>query len=138
MSATAHPIDPRIGMLIRNGVEVFYAYHEDYDRPPVEGSLQQVESALGLRPVQPKSAIDDQRAAAGPHRKKTVSARTYAVTIKPSVTLYSGSTTIGDSIELVDAHTRREAVTIVRKRLRDVNGRYGPKYNVTARLADGD
>lgn len=138
MSATAHPIDPRIGMLIRNGVEVFYGYHEGYDRPPVEGSLQQVETALGIRSAQPEISIDDQWAVSDPHSIKSLSARTYAVTIKPSVTLYSGSTTIGDSVELVDAHTRREAVTIVRKRLRDVNGRYGPKYNVTARLADGD
>ncbi|HGM8087199.1 TPA: hypothetical protein ACKP9S_003570 [Pseudomonas aeruginosa] len=138
MSATAHPIDPRIGILIRNGVEVFYAYHEGYDRPPVEGSLQQVETALGIRSAQPEISIDDQCAVSDPQSKKSLSARTYAVTIKPSVTLYSGSATIGDSVELVDAHTRQEAATIVRKRLRDVNGRYCPKYNVTARLADGD
>lgn len=138
MSATAHPIDPRIGMLIRNGVEVFYAYHEGYDRPPVEGSLHQVEITIGIRSAQPITVTNDQCIASGPQSKKSVLTRTYEVTIKPSVTLYSGSTTIGDSVELVDAHTRRDAVQIVRKRLRDVNGRYGPKYNVTARLADGD
>ncbi|HGN3115184.1 TPA: hypothetical protein ACKRQV_001268 [Pseudomonas aeruginosa] len=137
MTATANPIDPRIGMLIRNGVEVFYAYHEGVNRPPVEGSLQQVETALDIRSAQPEIAIDDQFAVSDPQCKKPLSARTYAVTVKPSVTLYSGSVTIGESVEMVDAHTRREAVNIVRQRLRDVNGRFGPKYNVTARLADG-
>lgn len=43
-------MDPRIGTLIRNGKEVFYAFARGYDRPPVEGSLEAVENALGLRP----------------------------------------------------------------------------------------
>ncbi|HGO9799641.1 TPA: hypothetical protein ACLEB8_004829 [Pseudomonas aeruginosa] len=33
-----HPIDPRIGVLIRNGVQVFYAFHQGYAAETIEGA----------------------------------------------------------------------------------------------------
>lgn len=33
-----HPIDPRIGDLIRNGVQVFYAFHQGYAAESFEGA----------------------------------------------------------------------------------------------------
>lgn len=42
-------MDPRIGILTRDGAQVFYAFVQGYARPPVEGSLASVERALGVR-----------------------------------------------------------------------------------------
>lgn len=137
MTAIPHPLDPRIGVLIRNGSPVFYAFHLGRSADPKEGTLQEVEAALGLSPravsspnARGKSEVPAKpRGVAGKNRR-------YAVTVTPSVTLYSGSLTFGESVEYVDAISRRDAEKQVRQLLREVNGRHGPKYNVVARIAD--
>lgn len=137
MTAIPYPLDPRIGVLIRNGSPVFYAFHLGNSADPKEGTLQEVEAALGLSPrvlssanAREKSGVPAKpRGEAGKNRR-------YAVTVTPSVTLYSGSLTFGETVEHVDAPNRRDAEQQVRQQLRETNGRYGPKYNVVARLAD--
>lgn len=47
-------MDPRIGMLNRDGKSVFYAFPHGYDRPAVEGSLRTVERSLGIRAIMPR------------------------------------------------------------------------------------
>lgn len=42
-------MDPRIGILMQEGREVFYAFVNGYDKPEYQGTLEQVEIALGLR-----------------------------------------------------------------------------------------
>ncbi len=42
-------MDSRIGQLMRGGEIVHYAFVNGYDADPVEGTLEQVEIALGLR-----------------------------------------------------------------------------------------
>lgn len=48
-------MDPRIGILNRGDSKVYYAYANGYMAPPVEGTLKEVEIALGLR-IQPRPA----------------------------------------------------------------------------------
>ena len=134
MPSIANAPDPRIGYLIRNGVQVFYAFPNGYSLAPIEGSLHEVEVALGIAPTQQVTEQDHLESGV-PRRSRKEAMRSYNVTIKPSVTLYSDSQTFGETIERIDARNRREAEKTVRQRLRDVNGRHGPKYNVTARLA---
>lgn len=134
MSSIANAPDPRIGFLIRNGVQVFYAFPNGYSLAPIEGSLHEVEVALGIDPAH-QATDQGPLESEVPRCSRKEAMRSYDVTIKPSVTLYSGSQTFGETIERIDARNRREAVKTVRQRLRDVNGRHGPKYNVTARLA---
>lgn len=143
MTPIPHPIDPRIGVLMRNGTHVFYAYTQGYSSPALEGTLNEVEAALGvpLSDMVPTAVVVP---APAPVKLKAPKARTkgqlrrYKVTVKPSVILYSGSHTIGESVEYVDASDRRDAIKQVRQQLSEVNGRFGPKYNVTARLSDED
>lgn len=135
MTIAEYNLDPRIGVMVRNGANVFYAYVQGYSKPPLEGELADVEVALGIhkqrREIVPPSADE-----VDPHRNALKGKlRSYDVTITPSVTLYSGSSTFGQSVEQVQAHSRREAEKAVRQQLRDVNGRHGPKYNVVARLS---
>lgn len=42
-------MDPRIGMLMREGRSLYYAFVDGYARPAVEGTLEAVEVRLGLR-----------------------------------------------------------------------------------------
>ena len=139
MTAIPHPLDPRIGVLMRNGAPVLYAFHRGNGADPIEGTLQEVEAALGLPPRLPLPLlVDDNENPQAPAKPlgKLGRIRRYAVTVTPSVTLYSGSLTFGETVEHVDALNRRDAEKQVRQQLREANGRYGPKYNVVARLAD--
>lgn len=139
MTAIPHPLDPRVGILMRNGAPVFYAYHQGNGADPIEGTLQEVEVALGLQPRLPlPQPVNDSE---NPHEPaktfgKLGRFRRYEVTVTPSVTLYSGGLTFGETVEHVDALNRRDAEKQVRQQLRDANGQFGPKYNVVARLAD--
>jgi len=138
MTAIPHPLDPRVGVLMRNGAPVFYAYHQGHGADPIEGTLQEVEAALGLphRLHQPLLVDDNEIPQAPKPLGELGRLRRYAVTVTPSVTLYSGSLTFGETVEHVDALNRRDAEQQVRQQLREANGRYGPKYNVVAQLAD--
>jgi hypothetical protein len=129
------PLDPRIGMLVQAGRNVFYAYAAGYDSDPVSGSLNEIEQALGL-PLTPSTAkattlhlVGD----AAPEMPATKLKR-YAVTVTPSVTLYCSGQTFGESIEHVYAESRTAAIRDVRERVREANGRYGPKITYSARL----
>ncbi|HBO5514538.1 TPA: hypothetical protein L4559_003431 [Pseudomonas aeruginosa] len=137
MTAIPHPLDPRIGVLMRHGAPVFYAFHQGNGADPVEGTLQEVETVLGL-PSRPPLQVDANENPQAPAKPldKLGRIRRYAVTVTPSVTLYSGSLTFGETVEHVEALNRRDAEKQVRQQLRDANGQYGPKYNVVARLAD--
>lgn len=64
-------MDARIGTIIRNGQERFYAFVNGYDAPETMGTLEEVETALGLRLAPVKSAPT----------KSVQSARTYIVTL---------------------------------------------------------
>lgn len=130
-----HPLDPRIGVQMRNGSYTFYAFHQGYEFDPIEGDLNQVETALGLSPTPLPRSSHVALVPAG-KRCKTVGLRSYVVTVTPTVTLYCGSNTIGESVEYVEASSRRDAERQVRQMLREINGRYMPKYTVTATLAD--
>lgn len=125
--------DPRIGVLIRDGAEIFYAFHNGYSQPPVQGSLSEVEVALGICPTLQEGSSVVPRGNVKSRDTQKGAMRSYDVTIKPSVTLYSGSFTYGEHIERVDARNRREAEKTVRRRLQEVNGRHAPKYNISAR-----
>ena len=48
-------MDPRIGMLMKDGKKVYYAYVNGFDQPETQGSLEEVEMALGLRASQKAS-----------------------------------------------------------------------------------
>jgi hypothetical protein len=47
-------MDARIGQLMRNGAIVHYVFLSGYDCPAVEGSLEEIESALKLHDVPAK------------------------------------------------------------------------------------
>jgi hypothetical protein len=47
-------MDVRIGTIIRNGQQFFYAFANGYDAPETVGSLEEVEIALGLWSASPK------------------------------------------------------------------------------------
>lgn len=44
-------MDPRIGILVRGGKPVYYAFTHGHGSEPFEGDLDAVESALGLKPT---------------------------------------------------------------------------------------
>lgn len=136
MNAIPSNIDPRIGVLMRNGSAIFYAYHKGYGAAPVEGGLIEVHAALGINPTCDVDEDPSFRRQSVEPSHTAVRMRRYAVTISPSVILYSGPHTFGETVEYVDAHSRGDAEKQVRQQLREVNGRHGPKYNVAARLAD--
>jgi len=59
-------MDHRIGLLTRDGAPVYYAFADGYDAPPVEGALETVEAALGLRPVPGEDGRDGGIGSAAP------------------------------------------------------------------------
>lgn len=135
-----HPIDPRIGVLMRNGAPVFYAFIHGNGKDHLEGTLNEIEQALGV-PLSPCSCTNSEVAPASepyqPSWGSNTGLRRYVVTIVPSVVLYGAGGAIGTREEYVDARNKQEAVREVRQRLREVNDRHDPKYNVTARLDEG-
>lgn len=84
-------MDARIGQLMRNGAIVHYAFVNGYDSDPVEGTLAEIEVALGLR----SPAISKPSAAPAASRRvvrrPVRQARIYLVTVTPRFTLYAGS-----------------------------------------------
>lgn len=63
-------MDSRIGILIQEGKTVYYAFAHGYDNPETQGSLADVEAALGLRTPQQ-----------APKARKTTVYREYIVTM---------------------------------------------------------
>lgn len=62
--------------------------------------------------------------------------REYIVSFKASETMYAGTCVLGDAEERVQAYDRNDALKKGREIIREGVGRYGPKYKITARLAD--
>lgn len=134
-------LDPRIGILSRAEGIAFYAYDRGYDYEPVKGSLNEVERAIGI-PLSSVAPCDQEGLNVTPGKplRKIVAGemnklKRYAVTAIPSVVLYSSGAIIGESVEYVDAVNRSDAIQQVRKRIREVNGRYGPRFTFTAKLS---
>lgn len=136
MLAITHPLDPRIGVLVRNGAAVFYAYLNGYEHEPIEGTLNEVESSLGIA-LSPAQDIGAERVATPDHNpgRESGGLRLFAVTMTPNVITYGGSHTYGEAVEYVYAKSRADAERQVRQQLRETNGRHGPRYKVSARLA---
>ncbi|EPJ7982342.1 hypothetical protein L4Z68_001349 [Pseudomonas aeruginosa] len=136
MLATTYPLDPRIGVLVRNGAAVFYAHVNGYEHEPIEGTLNEVESSLGIA-LSPVQDVGPERIAppAPIPGRESGGLRLYEVTMTPNVITYGGSHTYGEAVEYVYAESRADAERQVRQQLRDTNGRHGPRYKVSARLA---
>lgn len=105
-------LDPRIGTL---NTGKFYAYPNDaYDKPPVIGTLEQVETALGLRqPAQAKK------------QKSQNQWRDYIVTVTPQFKVYCGDWSNGEYTTTVYARSHAEAIKKEREEYNDREGR-GP------------
>lgn len=102
-------IDPRIGVLMRRGRVVYYAYAHGYDRPPTEGSLKRVMACLGLR-----------------SRARSVQgARVFVVTVTPRWLTYGSHGENGSYTIEVTAPTRDVAIAKARQERRHEEGRYG-------------
>jgi len=111
-------IDPRIGVLMRQGRVVYYAYANGYDRPPTEGSLKRVMASLGLR----------SRARDLGH------ARLFIVTVTPRWLTYGSHGVNGPYVVEVRAPSRAVAIAKVRQERRFEEGRHGVPADYRARL----
>jgi hypothetical protein len=116
-------MDPRIGMLMREGKTVHYAHVAGYASPPFEGSLEAVEVALGIRPAPPASrpATATVQPKAPARRSKSL-LKTYIVTVTPKMVVYCGSYTEREHEVQIDAKTSAEAIKLVRQRRRAEDG----------------
>lgn len=102
-------MDPRIGVLNRAGRPVFYAFVDGYDKPAAEGSLGDVEAALGLR-----------AAIAAPGKPRVL--REFSVTVTPRVVTYAGSAVLGEYAVTVFAESAAKAISAARRMRRDEEG----------------
>jgi hypothetical protein len=136
MQAISHPLDPRIGVLVRNSAAVYYAYLNGYEHEPIEGTLNEVESSLGIALTPAQDVGPERIASPAPlSGRESGGLRLFAVTMTPNVITYGGSHTYGEAVEYVYAESRTDAERQVRQQLRETNGRHGPRYKVSARLA---
>lgn len=115
------PLDPRIGTLCVQGAQVFYAFAHGYDLPETRGTLEEVETALGLRAplAAPASAVKPNR--------RVRELREYVVTV--TVSWFSGYSDEPDCKRLFDSydfrtyeHSAKEAISRARKDYRDREG----------------
>ncbi len=125
-------LDPRIGTLVRGQDTVFYAFVNGYRADPLEGTLEQVEAALGLR----------QRSAfcagfSSPVSRcrvpRTLELREYDVTVTPNITTYSGGATFGEYTVRVLAESYAKALQEARRDRRDEEGRLAVPASFKAR-----
>ncbi|MFA6230992.1 MAG: hypothetical protein WC617_12600 [Rhodanobacter sp.] len=133
-------LDPRIGTLVRGMETVYYAFVHGYQADPLEGSLEQVEVALGLR--QAPSAQAEAPPSPVPARRRLASSgtalREYTVTVTPSVVTYAGgsytgSATFGEYTVQVLAKSHAQALQKARRERRDEEGRFGVPASFKAR-----
>lgn len=117
MSPSIGNMDPRIGILIREGRRVFYAYPNGYRAPPVEGSIEKVQRSL-LAPSSTSVGTlpGDRRTTKGPRL------HAYVVTVSPRITVYAGTCTFGNYEVTVSARNAQEACRMVRKDRRREDG----------------
>lgn len=115
-------MDARIGMLVRDGQPVYYAYANGHDKPPIEGSLPAVELALGLR------------LSATPTPRASLPLREFDVTVTPRMLTYGSHGTNGAYTVPVIATTHAEAIKQARADRGDQEGRFGVTADYRARL----
>lgn len=135
-------MDPRIGMLMREGTTVHYAFLDGYDQPAFEGTLEAVEEALGLRSsgIARRSscqAVPPSESAPRPRRSGAGSLKDYIVTVTPKYVVYCGSFTEQEHELEVTAATARDAIRQVRKQRRAEDGRHTTPATYRARQASG-
>ena len=116
------PQDPRIGVLMREGRTVYYAFVRGYGQPATEGSLETVEAALGLRRRPP--------GVAGNHAP----VRSYVVTVTPKMLTYGSHGVNGPYDVTVLAKSRAEAIQRARRDRWLEEGRHGVPATYRARL----
>lgn len=131
-------LDPRIGTLVRGQETVFYAFVNGYHADPLEGTLEQVETALGLR-RQASPAIRVVPSPA-PRRRAPTSRvlREYTVTVTPSIVTYAGGSytggaTYGEYTVQVFARSHAKALQKARSDRRDEEGRLAVPASFKAR-----
>ena len=100
--------------MVRGAKQVFFAFVDGYDKPEFQGSLEEVEVALGLRP-------------AGEPRPTPKMLRKYRVT---------GTNVFGEYETEVYASSNADAVKKIRQQRHDEDGRYAVPATVRARLAE--
>lgn len=113
-------MDSRIGMLMRDGQPVYYAFANGHDKPAIEGSLSTVELALGLR------------LSAAPSAKPAP--RDFDVTVTPRMLTYGSHGTNGTYTVPVVATTHAEAIKQARADRGDQEGRFAVPADYRARL----
>lgn len=125
-------MDPRIGILMREGKRVFYAYPSGYREAPVEGSLAKVLASLQALDGSLPGAPQGDRLA-----PRSTRIHAYVVTVQPLFTVYSGTATLGTYEVTVNAPNAREACRSVRRDRRLEEGRFAvPAQFRARRLAD--
>lgn len=121
MTALCGNMDPRIGVLMRQGKHVFYAYTQGYSLPPFEGGLGEVQRAL----MGAAASSEATGAHSGPPRSaEQARLRRYVVEVIPRMTVYAGTSTYGPYEVEVTARTSREACSKVRADRRREDGRF--------------
>lgn len=114
-------MDTRIGVLNSGKC---YAFVNGYDKPEVQGTLIEIEMALGLRCAVSKVC-----------QTPKPSNRTYAVTVTPSIVTWAGLIRCGEYTVTVSAKTASEAVSKARRMRRDEEGRFAVSATYRASLA---
>lgn len=137
MTVNRASLDPRIGMLIRAGQPLYYAFVNGYGAGAIEGSLGAIEQALGLPITAP--SIEPEDYPFGHPKEATELAtgeplRSYVVTCVPRVIAYAGTSTYATHTETSEARSAAKAIKEVRRLLREENGRHGVTYTISARL----
>lgn len=120
MEGSMQNMDPRIGVLMREGQHVFYAYTEGYSLPPVEGGLGEVQRAL----MGAAAAATGTRSGPAPSAADRSRLHRYIVEVIPRITVYAGTSTYGSYEVEVTARTSREACSKVRADRRREDGRF--------------
>lgn len=133
-------LDPRIGTLVRGQETVFYAFVNGYHADPLEGTLEQVEVALGLRQAAPvrKAAVTVLSPATRRRAPDAKDLRKYTVTVTPSIVTYAGGSytggaTYGEYTVQLFAKSHAKALQKARSDRRDGEGRLAVPANFKAR-----
>lgn len=126
---SAERLDHRIGCLIRDGIPIYYAFVGGYDRPATEGTLGEVEHALGLQ----TSRASNRAVRVGDARQLPL--RHFAVTVTPTMIAYCGAGQITASVVPVIARTHAEALKKARAEYRLQEGRLGIPVSFRVKLA---
>jgi len=116
-------MDPRIGLICRDGISVYYAFLDGPDKPPLEGTLEEVESALGLHPAEQKNVPAKQLL------------REFIVTVTPSMRVYAGPAALDQYQKSVWACSHAQAIRATREERREIEGRHAVSATYRAQLA---